>query len=218
MLGIQDVNKIFGWAIFDLRRIKTKHMHKHEEGSDTRIELQMEIDFLRSMMFYREEAMLDQAYMEKCYDIFMRTWDRGGLTLVNTKYFDFGKNLMKEVSTALTKTKLQSNLNVCESAKKELLADKELFGNFCTISKNYKELLKKTRKKIFEELMEKVVNVKFSDVMRTVREDETTRGSEKKPTDLNTRTFLESLNAMKEYKKRKRDDNDEKEAPRNDVD
>lgn len=40
----------------------------------------------------------------------------------------------------------------------------------------------------------------------------------KKPTDLNTRTFLESLNALKEYKKRKRDDNDEKEAPRNDVD
>ena len=73
LLGIQDVNKIFGWAIFDLRRIKTKHMHKHEEGRDTRIELQMEIDFLRSMMFYREEAMLDQAYMEKCYDIFMRT-------------------------------------------------------------------------------------------------------------------------------------------------
>ena len=50
--------------------------HKEKVGDkEDRLLLQEEIDFLGSMRFYKEDAILDNNYMEKCYDIFMRTWD-----------------------------------------------------------------------------------------------------------------------------------------------
>ena len=48
-----------------------------------------------------------QEYLDKHYDYFMRSANRGYLTLVAIKYFEFGSLLIEKVSEGLTQTKLK---------------------------------------------------------------------------------------------------------------
>mgnify|MGYP005666938449 FL=1 len=82
-LSSRDVNKIFGWSIYHLRKQKIKKMANQDLPQPTRYMLKKELNFLESMIFHKEDALLDETYMAKSYDVFMRSSDRGGLTLVN---------------------------------------------------------------------------------------------------------------------------------------
>ena len=61
-----------------------------------------EIGFLSNMRIYVEEALLSEFYLDKCYDSFLHSSNRGFLTLVSEEYFDFGIELMKKVPSLLT--------------------------------------------------------------------------------------------------------------------
>jgi hypothetical protein len=80
--------------------------------------LEDEIDFLSNMRMYTEEALLSQSYLDKCYDSFLRSSNTGFMTLVSEEYFDFGIELMKKVSSSITVEKLQNDLDVTATAKK----------------------------------------------------------------------------------------------------
>ena len=131
------------------------------------------------MVFCKEEALLNPDYLEKCLDPFMRSFDKGGLTLINPEYFDFAAIVIRKVSEAVTTTKLKRDMSVTRHKKKKLLGDMQLFESFLEISGGHQRLENQGKKKVFSEILEKVVNCKFNDVMNMVHEQNIARGSEK---------------------------------------
>ena len=203
-LNVRDVNKIMGWAIFHLRLKKIKMIRKMDEEDNKKgIQLRKEIDFLSSMRFYAEEALQSESYLDGCYDTYLRSLNRGRLTLVNEEYFQFGVVTMEKVAAALTQEKLRNDINVTENAKKAVLNDIELFDVFLDCSKNNTHVKDRDNmKNIFSELLEKVVNARFSEEMRAYTEEYTTRGSKNNPTKLALRPSLDSYSLQKSKRSR----------------
>ena len=71
---------ILGWEIFHLQWGFITKLDSLVENSKQEEMLQTNIDFLSSMRIYAEEAMQQQEYLEKSYDSFMRSANRGYLT------------------------------------------------------------------------------------------------------------------------------------------
>ena len=60
-LHARDVNKLVGWAIFNLRHGKICMLNELvEDGTEKEFCLQQEIAFLSSMTFTKEQAILDE--------------------------------------------------------------------------------------------------------------------------------------------------------------
>ena len=117
---MQDVNKLVGWAIFCLRHGKICMLSELvEDGTEKQILLQKQINFLESMTFRKEEAILNEECRMKCHDSFFEAWDRGRLTLVNEKHFDFGFQLVKLVATSFSRKKLEKDITSAASATKK---------------------------------------------------------------------------------------------------
>ena len=163
----------------------------------TRHMLKKELDFLETIIFHKEDALLDETYMAKSYDVFMRSFDRGGLTLVNPQYFDLGVKIMKRVSTSYTRDDLVGSMGVTKLSKEKVVNDEGLIQHFQNVSKDYEELDVNERKVIFQELMKKVVNAKYTDVVNVAKADFTSRGSKDNPTAFSTRQKLEAMNENK---------------------
>merc|ERR1712211_21591 len=87
-----------------------------------------------SMLF---EALLSKEYVEKYYDCFLRSTNRGFMTLVNENYFEFGFNLIKKIALAVTRDKLENDIHASEEAKKSIMEDTELQDEFMDISRKY---------------------------------------------------------------------------------
>lgn len=107
-----DVNKLFGWENFNVRRKKTKEQfEKRELGGDTS-GVERDIKFLTSMTTRKEEAMLDEDYLEKYYGSFLRSYDKGGLILVSMKWFNVDAKVVRSVSSVITPEKLEKSYEV----------------------------------------------------------------------------------------------------------
>ena len=163
-LHVRDVNLMFGWAIFHLRLIKIREKIKEHVDNEKTEKLTNEIEFLSNMRIYAEEALLSESYLDKCYDSFLRSSNRGFMTLVSEEYFDFGVELMKKVSSSLTVEKLQNDLDVTATAKQSILQDDELIRIFLKCSEENTCLEEAEEKKnIYYALVGKVVNARFSE-------------------------------------------------------
>ena len=81
LLHVRDVNLMFGWAIFHLRLIKIREKIKEHVDNEKTEKLTNEIEFLSNMRIYAEEALLSESYLDKCYDSFLRSSNRGFMTL-----------------------------------------------------------------------------------------------------------------------------------------
>ena len=77
------------------------------------------------MRMYASEVILSDTYLEKCYDSFLRSSNRGYMTLFSEQCFDFGLHLIEKISSSLTQEKLKSELGITQKAKKNILGDKE---------------------------------------------------------------------------------------------
>eukprot|EP00536_Pseudo-nitzschia_multiseries_P007333 jgi/Psemu1/17706/gm1.17706_g len=177
-----------------------------EEESENGLQLQKEIDFLSSMRFYAEEALQSQVYLDKCNDSFLRSSNRGRLTLVDEQYFHFGVMLMKKVSASVDQEKLGNDPDVTANAKDDILKNDELLGIFLDCCKGNVYLGKLSeKKKIFAEFVDKMINARFSEEIRAYREEHAARGTKYKGTNLTMReeidkqTGEEILNAPKAY-------------------
>ena len=196
---------ILDWAIFHLRWGFITELDSLVENSKREEMLQPNIDFLSSMRIYAEEAMQQQEYLDKYYDSFMRSANRGYLTLVTIKYFEFGSLLMEKVSEGLTQTKLKNNLGASEKGKKSILNDNEILQSFLKASEDNEHLKSvDDRTKIFKLLVDKVVNARFSEEFRAYKEEYTVRGGKNKEHNLTLRGSLNSLGAKRKKKKIRR--------------
>jgi hypothetical protein len=138
---------MFGWAILHLRLRKIREKLEENVANEKTEELADEIDFLSNMRMYAEEALLSESYLEKCYDSFLQSSNRGFMTLVSEEYFDFGIELMKKVSSSVTVQKLQNDLDVTATAKQSILQDDKLITKFIECSKDNTCLEEAGRKK-----------------------------------------------------------------------
>ena len=89
---------------------------------------------------------------------------------------------MKKVSEAVTTAKLKRDMSVTRHEKKKLMGDKRLFETLLETTEGHQGLDNQRKKKVFSEILEKVVNCKFNDVMNMVHEQNIARGSEKNVT------------------------------------
>jgi hypothetical protein len=85
---VENVNRFVGWAIFSL----IKKMERNYGENEAKLAL------LESMQVYEHDIILDSEYMESCYAERDQLRNQGGLTLVSKDFFEFGKQLMREVS------------------------------------------------------------------------------------------------------------------------
>ena len=86
-------------------------------------------------------------------------------------YFDFGSRLMKKIANSLTQDVIKSELGVTKKAKQSLFRDNDLKQMFMNCCKDSNHLEKKQEKeKMYQELVNKTANAKYSDEFRAYRE------------------------------------------------
>jgi hypothetical protein len=202
-LHVRDVNLMFGWAIFHLRLRKIREKLEENMANEKTKKFEDEIDFLSNMRMYAEEALLSQSYLDKFYDSVLRSSNRGFMTLVSEEYFELGIELMKKVSSSITVEKLQNDLDVTATAKQSILQDNELITKFIECSKDNTCLEEVEKKKIYNELVEKVVNARFWEEFRAYRAEFTARGSHNKENNFALRQSLDSYSCKRKANKDK---------------
>ena len=173
----RDVNTIFGYSFFNARKGIILKKRGCEEGSEQELELTKRIEFLSEMRMYAAETVLSDEYLDNCYDGFLRSANRGYMTLVKEEYFQFGKKLMEVLSALVTQEKLLNESNVTEKATNTLANNDELKKLFLDCSKNNTHLDEEGKKEMYNILVNKTANVRWADEMRAFREAYTARGS-----------------------------------------
>ena len=147
------------------------------------------------MTFRKKQALQNELCMKDCHDSFLQAWDRGRLTLVNCDWFHFFFQVQTKVAESFTEEKLNNETDVALSARNSVLKNAKLMKLFNQRSRvqEHTGMTQDRKKKVFLEILEKAINVTCSDVINRFRDENVMRGSKNKPTNLNTRSFLDSL-------------------------
>ena len=151
---------------------------------------------------YKSEAALSDTYLEKYCDSFMRTNDRGYLTLIREEYFEFGYQLLDIISSTFTSQKLVNTENILEKQKEALLENKGLMKKFLDSSKGNSIINEEGKIKIFELLVKKVCNVVFEDALKRFRTANTARGTRNAITGLGFRQEIQAQGRKKVRRRR----------------
>ena len=96
--------------------------------------------------------------------------------MVNPEHFDFGLEVIRWISNAVTISKLRSSLEVTKFEKVKLLESEELKENFLEVTKGHEALEKEVKLKVLKQILEKVANVKINDVVTQFGREKTGRG------------------------------------------
>ena len=111
------------------------------------------------------------------------------------KVFEFGVEVVRLVATSFSMRKMKTDINMAASANKDIVNDKPLWELFLKTSEEFTDLGKRQKKKVFLEILQKVKNVTSTDVISVFREENTTRGSKNKETQLALHQDLDSWSA-----------------------
>ena len=123
--------------------------------------------------------------------------------MVNPKHFDFGFRVIKLINKAVTAAKLGSVLNVTKSEKDKLLENDQLKEEFLKVTESHKALDKEGKLKVLKQLLGKVANVKFHDVVTWVGRRKTGRGTKEATRAEKTTRGAVDLLALKKKKWKK---------------
>ena len=95
-----------------------------------------------------------------CYDPSLKVYNRGWLTLVNEKQFDFRQKLMEQVSQLLTQNTLTFDKQVIKKRKLSIKEDESLWKCFDQKSE-YTKYMKDDEERIIFALIKKVMNTRL---------------------------------------------------------
>jgi hypothetical protein len=107
---INDVQKIVGWAVFDLRNGR-KEKPKHAtiiSDVDMVVKIESELDFLADMRSFHHDIIDNQDYIKNCYQSRVELINRDYLSLVSPTFFDFGKLLIEFVCAHFTAERIKT--------------------------------------------------------------------------------------------------------------
>ena len=124
--------------------------------------------------------------------------------MVNPKHFDFGFTVIKLVNEALVAAKLGSVLNVTKSEKEMPLENDQLKEDFLKVTEDHKALGKEEKLKVLKQLLGKVANIKFHNVVTLVGRRKTGRGAKEATRAEETTQGAVDLFALKKKKKWKK--------------
>ena len=177
---IDDVQKIFGWAIFSLREGRKSILSDatSKTDADKVVIIESELDFLADMRRFHHEIVADQDYIKNCYPTRRLLQDRGFLTLVSPTFFGFGKELIKFVCLHFTAKRISTEGSAhAKKAMSELcIENKALKTTFLSSAAPCRVLSEREKVKIYEELISKVAHSRVGEVMRAYRNDKLVKG------------------------------------------
>jgi hypothetical protein len=179
----KHVNNVVGWAIHSVyNRIRDssssmKFNGKHgvsmnEEKSLARVQQQLE--FIDNMRFFDEDALQDTSYLSNCYDVELQAKNRGRLSLVAPKYFEWAKKVLTFVGRYASKDNLRAHGNGFAKSVKDALREEggDIMECFLDSSQDYLTLSVVGKIKIHDMVVEKVMNAKLNDVIRAYNSDQ----------------------------------------------
>jgi hypothetical protein len=111
--------------------------------------------------------MLDDDFMKNCYDPDLQKVNQGFLTLVAPRYFEFGRVLLGSVASSVNQERFaQQGVNMAKIAKRSLSTHTGLLNRFLECASTFEFLPRHKQIKLYERLLEKIVNVKINDEMK----------------------------------------------------
>jgi hypothetical protein len=118
--------------------------------------------------------------MTKCYDSVLAFENRGGLTLVSKKYFDFASDVMRIIVDAV---ELYNIADYGNDALVQAYAaiDKErceLLNSFLRLGENFLSITKETKEAVFEAIIRIARNARIGAATKKYKEMHTGRGSQ----------------------------------------
>ena len=151
-----EVNRFVGWAIFSaLKKFKTGKESREKNDCVA----------LLSSMLMREREM-DDEYLNKYYDSHMSLLNRGGLTLVNKHFFEWGKSMMRIIRASFDEETINRDpQHAFEKSKKDVMGNKSLKSQFVLLCQN-----NAVANKVYDVFLSKTIHARFAVVFRRWKE------------------------------------------------
>ena len=185
-----EVNSFVGWSIFSALK-KKKYRDANEEENDSK-------RLLLSMVMSEEDA--DDEYLAKYYDTNMSMINCGGLTLVRSTFFDWGKDAMEVIRNAFTQDHMKRNLrNSFRDGKCTVMQDARIRSEFILLCRrsSSKPFEEEAIKEVYNVILRKMIHARFAVVLRQWKEDNCQKH------DMSLRSTLKASVAKKKRKQPK---------------
>jgi len=133
---MSDIQKFLGWAIHELiTDTRTAAQEEKIQGdindNDTLTEKDYCYQIAKSMRILHHDAIQDSDYLMNYYPVFVASYNKGGLCLVAKHMIPFGKHLLQNICSLVTRDKLtRGDCNLIKQAHDILVHDNESFQLF----------------------------------------------------------------------------------------
>ena len=134
----QENKEIYGFFIIAVTSLIKKYDTKGKENCETNPKMndyQETLKFLNEMRIFVDEAIQDEKCVRECFAPSDQLLNRGRMSLVSLKFYQFSLQLMKFIIVACSKRKLLGKKNdFIIEGKKELYGNDELITRFLKIA------------------------------------------------------------------------------------
>jgi hypothetical protein len=177
---INDVQKIVGWAVFDLRKGRKEKLENATIISDVDmvVKIESELDFLADMRSFHRDIIDNQDYIKDCYPARVELINRGFLSLVSPAFFKFGKLLIEFVCEHFTarRIKTEGTANAKKAMTELCIENTSLKTSFLESASACRVLAEQEKVIIYEELISKVAHSRVGEIMRAYRNEKLVKG------------------------------------------
>jgi hypothetical protein len=190
-----QVNRFVGYGLFKLIE-RAKCQLDKDAAEDDDDELLRELEFVRSMRIFHNEAMSIPSYASDCYDMTQALGNNGHLALLAPAYFDFGTQVMTAVSRTFTQNAFLKHGNECLSEGKKAIRKllptlEQLFIDSCG-SEQHVNILSSRKREMVAFIVERTIHAFYGMEEKTCRELKTGR----KGTDHTANSFRSHLSSI----------------------
>jgi hypothetical protein len=208
----EDVNRIFGWAVFSVRTKVEKKINRQSEDEDV---YDKKYKILMDMSTTERAVIGDADYTSEYYPVIDQILNRGGLTLVPTNYAKLATKCLTIVSRNTSQKVLISKLGEFARDGREAVTkavDEELLPEFLSLTRDLR-VSEDICKDVFHEIVQKVLHAKTGKAISTYKSENMGRGT-KGETKSGIREMLKFTAGNNSIAKRKRNDAQEDYAKR----
>ena len=161
-----EVNQFFGWSIYSTMKKVTSASSTHLNIISTNADKKR---ILLDMMLRERE--IDDEYMDNYYDGHLSLLNRGGLTLVSSPFFEFGKKILNKVRNAFDAEALERHPKTAfKNGKKQVMNNAHLQTEFMQLCKE-RSLSTENAASVYPVFLRKVVHARFAVVFRAWKEE-----------------------------------------------
>jgi hypothetical protein len=175
----REIADFFGWSIFSLYKVLSNERDRAKELQWTKkISKEKEeeiLAFIESMKTTHLVAVLDEEYLRECYAAATQVRNNGGLTLVDKRYFRFGRCLLHTIRKCINVEAWNRHGDkIMETSAKAVKNDKTLVFLFMEASQ-YSNLEDELKQKVMMELIMKVLHARAAAEHNKLKEAQTNR-------------------------------------------